>query len=100
MSFDDGFLLLALYINIKKGFNEYDQIISFNKNDAKINGLSLDLNLEEKTVELFAENIIKAGKLFLSQPMEKPFIPSWQRIEYASPGFIKKLRQAVTEDND
>ncbi len=32
--------------------------------------------------------------------MEKPFIPSWQRIEYASPGFIKKLRQAVTEDND
>ena len=59
-----------------------------------------DINLEEKTVELFAENIISAGKSFLSQPMEKPFIPSWQRIEYASPGFVKKLRQAITEDND
>ena len=44
----------------------------------------------ERVVELFAENIISAGKSFLSQPMEKPFIPSWQRIEYASPGFIKK----------
>ena len=73
--------------------------IDIYKNDAKINGLSLDLNLEEKTVELFAENIIKAGKLFLSQPMEKPFIPSWQRVEYASPGFLTKLRRAVVEDN-
>ena len=73
--------------------------IDIYKNDAKINGLTLDLNLEEKTVELFAENIIKAGKLFLSQPMEKPFIPSWQRVEYAAPGFLTKLRRAVVEDN-
>ena len=62
--------------------------------------LTLDINLEEKIVELFAENIIIAGKSFLSQPMEKPFIPSWQRIEYASPGFTKKLRKAVSEDNE
>ncbi len=75
------------------------EYIDIYKDDAKINGLSLDLNLEEKTVELFAENIINAGKVFLSKPMEKPFIPSWNRIEYASPGFIKKLRQAVYEDN-
>ena len=46
-----------------------------------------------------AENIIKAGKSFLSQPMEKPFIPSWQRVEYAAPGFLTKLRRAVVEDN-
>ena len=26
--------------------------------------LNLDINLEEKTVEIFAENIIKAGKYF------------------------------------
>ena len=52
-----------------------------------MNGLNLDLNLEEKIVEIFAENIIKAGKSFLSQPMEKPFIPSWQRVEYAAQAF-------------
>ena len=75
------------------------EYIDIYKDDAKINGLLLDLNLEEKTVELFAENIINAGKIFLSKPMEKPFIPSWKRIEYASPGFTKKLRQAVYEDN-
>ena len=81
-------------------FRKALEYIDIYKDDAKINGLTLDINLEEKTVELFAENIIVAGKSFLSQPMEKPFIPSWQRIEYASPGFIKKLRQAVSEDND
>ncbi len=75
------------------------EYIDIYKNDAKINGLSLDLNLEEKTVEIFAENIIKAGKSFLTQPMEKPFIPTWQRVEYASPGFLTKLRRAVVEDN-
>ena len=75
------------------------EYIDIYKNDAKMNGLNLDINLEEKTVEMFAENIIKAGKSFLSQPMEKPFIPSWQRVEYASPGFLTKLRRAVVEDN-
>ena len=64
-----------------------------------MNSLANQLNLEEKTVEIFAENIIKAGKSFLSQPMEKPFIPSWQRVEYASPGFLTKLRRSVVEDN-
>ena len=75
------------------------EYIDIYKNDAKMNGLNLDINLEEKTVEIFAENIIKAGKVFLSQPMEKPFIPSWQRVEYAAPGFLTKLRRAVVEDN-
>ena len=75
------------------------EYIDIYKDDATINGLSLDINLEEKTVELFAENIINAGKDFLSKPMEQPFIPSWQRIEFASPGFIKRLRIAVHKDN-
>ena len=89
-----SFLLSAIKINAKA--LEY---IDIYKDDATINGLTLDINLEERTVELFAENIINAGKAFLSNPMEKPFIPSWKRIEYASPGFIKKLRQAVYDDN-
>ena len=76
------------------------EYIDIYKNEAVFNGLTLDLNEEEKTVEMFAENIIKAGKNFLDQPMDTPFIPSWQRVEHASPGFINKLRKAVIQDNE
>ena len=38
------------------------EYIDIYKDDATINGLTLDINLEERTVELFAENIINAGK--------------------------------------
>ena len=41
------------------------EYIDIYKDDARINGLTLDVNLEEKTVELFAENIILAGKVFI-----------------------------------
>jgi len=51
------------------------------KNDAIINGLDLDVHKEEEAVELFSENIIAAGKMFLNSPHEKPFIPSWSRVE-------------------
>ena len=37
-------------------------------NDAKMNGLFLDRHVEEQTVELFAENIIRAGQVFLENP--------------------------------
>ncbi len=81
-------------------FRKALEFIDIYKDEASFNGLSLDLNEEEKTVELFAENIIKAGKYFLEQPMDTPFIPSWQRVEHASPGFINKLRKAVIQDNE
>ena len=45
-------------------------------NDAIMNGLTLDIHEEEKAVEMFAENIIKAGEVFFNVPMERPFIPS------------------------
>ena len=47
-------------------FRKALEYIDIYKDDAKINGLNLDINLEEKTVELFAENIILAGKSFIS----------------------------------
>ena len=81
-------------------FRKALEYIDIYKNEAVFNGLTLDLNEEEKTVEMFAENIIKAGKSFLDQPMDTPFIPSWQRVEHASPGFINKLRKAVIQDNE
>lgn len=67
-------------------------------NDALMNGLSLDIHSEEKSVELFAENIMKAGDAFLENPMERPFIPTWSRVMSAMPTFLEQLRTAVEAD--
>ena len=68
------------------------------RNDAIINGLNFDIHKEEQTVELFASNLVKAGQAFLENPMETPFIPSWNRITSAEPGFLNRLQQAVEAD--
>lgn len=68
------------------------------RNDAIINGLNFDIHKEEQTVELFASNLVKAGQAFLENPMETPFIPSWNRITSAEPGFLQRLEQAVEAD--
>lgn len=67
-------------------------------NDAVINGLTLDIHAEEQAVELFAENIMKAGLHFLDNPMETPFIPSWTRVNSALPSLEKDFLIAVDED--
>ena len=68
-------------------------------NDALINGLTLDRHKEEAAVELFAENIMKAGESFLENPMETPFIPSWNRVISAIPDILDRLYEAVEEDH-
>ncbi|MGB1139655.1 MAG: glycosyl transferase [Halioglobus sp.] len=68
-------------------------------NDAVMNGLNLDIHNEEKAVELFAENIMKAGEAFLDRPMERPFIPSWNRVMSAVPDVLDELRDAVEADH-
>ena len=67
-------------------------------NDALMNGLTLDIHSEEKAVELFAENIMKAGEAFLASPMERPFIPSWNRVISAIPDVLDQFRDAVEAD--
>ncbi len=68
-------------------------------NDAVMNGLSLDIHSEERAVELFAENIMRAGEAFLDHPMERPFIPSWSRVESAMPDILERLVDAVEQDS-
>jgi glucosyl-3-phosphoglycerate synthase len=68
-------------------------------NDAIMNGLHLDIHKEEQAVEMFAENIMKAGQQFLDYPMETPFIPSWNRVVSAMPDVFDRLLNAVEEDN-
>ena len=67
-------------------------------NDAAINGLSLDIHSEEQAVELFAENIMKAGLHFLENPMETPFISSWTRVNSALPTLAEDFIKEVEED--
>ena len=50
---------------------------------------------EEKAVDLFSENIMKAGEIYLDLPLDTPFIPTWNRVESAKPDFLKKLKKAV-----
>lgn len=70
------------------------------RNDAIMNGLSLDIHNEEKAVEMFAQNILTAGHTFLDQPMETPFIPSWNRVVSAMPNVLSELKEAVELDNE
>ncbi len=67
-------------------------------NDAQMNGLSLDIHAEEAAIELFAENVLNAGQDFLDNPMETPFIPSWNRVISALPDAPQLLLDAVAQD--
>lgn len=68
-------------------------------NDALMNGLEIDRHKEEKAVELFAENIMRAGELYLNNPMETPNMPTWNRVISAIPDILDHIYEAVEEDN-
>lgn len=69
------------------------------RNDAIMNGLTLDIHNEEKAVEMFAQNILEAGNTFLDRPMDTPFIPSWSRVISAVPDILTQLKEAVELDH-
>jgi glucosyl-3-phosphoglycerate synthase len=66
--------------------------------DASINGLEYDRHTEESSVEVFAQCIMAAGETFLSNPMESPFIPNWNRVHDAFPDVCQQLLRAVQAD--
>lgn len=68
-------------------------------NDAKMNGLSIDRHSEERSIELFAENIVRAGHIFIDNPHETPFIPTWNRVHSADPGFLSDMLAAARADD-
>ena len=67
--------------------------------DARMNGIEVDINTEEKIVELFAENIFEAGLLVLDKPMEMNLMPNWSRVRSAVPRIYDRLEEAVELDN-
>ena len=74
-------------------------LIDIYRTDADINGLKFDSHSEEKAVELFALNIMKAGESFFKNPMDTPFIPTWSRVKSAIPDILTRLKYTVEEDN-
>ena len=77
--------------------NALDMIDGF-ENDARMNGLSFDRHSEESAVELFSGAIIEAGQAFVDTPSEKPFIPSWSRVQSAFPDMLDRLHEAVEKE--
>ena len=75
-------------------------LIDIYRSDALMNGLKYDSHMEEKAVELFALNIMKAGESFFENPMDTPFIPTWSRVNSAIPNFMNRLKQKVELDNE
>ena len=74
-------------------------LIDIYRSDAVMNGLKFDSHNEEKAVELFAINIMKAGEAFILNPMDTPFIPTWSRVKSAIPDFLRRLEKEVNDDN-
>jgi glucosyl-3-phosphoglycerate synthase len=67
--------------------------------DAKMNGMTIDRHSEERSIELFAENIMRAGQVFLEKPHETPFIPTWNRVHAADPNFLADMNAAAMADD-
>ena len=68
-------------------------------NDAKINGLELNINEEEIAIELFSNNIIIAGQEFLDNPNQNPLITNWNRVETAMPDIRNRFLEIVESDS-
>ena len=68
-------------------------------NDAKLNGLDININDEEIMIEMFANNIIIAGQEFLDKPNHNPLTANWNRVQNTMPDFKEKFIKAVTEDS-
>lgn len=92
--FNAGFFrtLKATYLRIA-----FDLVDSY-RCDAEMNGLDFDVHTEEQMVELFAENLMKAGESFFNDHTEQPFVPHWNRVVSAIPDIYEQLIDAVEED--
>ncbi|MEW6691403.1 MAG: glycosyl transferase [Pseudomonadota bacterium] len=66
--------------------------------DATFNGLVLDLQAEEKLIELFARSIITAWQEFLANPGELAQIPHWARVRDVLPEVGSLLQACVHGD--
>ena len=82
-----GERLMSIFRSLKATY--YREALDFVQIYEKdiMNNYEIDVHEEETAVELFAKNIMHAGKVFLDSPMESPNIPTWSRVDTAIPNF-------------
>lgn len=73
-------------------------LIESYSNDAAINGLKFDSDAEERAVETFATNVLKAGKTFLESGEDLPYVPSWNRVLSVYPTAPNDLATLIAQD--
>ncbi len=85
--------LLATYIQESRfAIEKYNALAMFN-------GLTYDRHEEVVNTEIFVEALKQGVAEFMEDPIGVPMLPGWVRIRAALPGFQKKFKQAVEEDN-
>jgi glucosyl-3-phosphoglycerate synthase len=77
-----------------------EDTLRFYAADSALNGLKYPRHEEETAVAMFARSIQTATKEFLEDPMGRPLISNWNRVESALPGFLSELQEAVRLDNE
>lgn len=85
--------LLATYIQESRfAIEKYNALAMFN-------GLAYDRHEEIVNTEIFVEALKQGVAEFMDNPIGVPMLPGWVRIRAALPGFQKKFKQVVEEDN-
>ena len=77
-----------------------EDTLRFYAADAALNGLKYPRHEEETAVAMFARSIQVATKEFLEEPMGRPLISNWNRVESALPDFLSELQEAVRLANE
>ncbi|NNE73284.1 MAG: glycosyl transferase [Acidimicrobiales bacterium] len=65
---------------------------------ARLNGLSFDRDYELQAVKLFAQTLEQASGIFLDDPHDQPFSPSWGAVAEQMPEILEAIAAAVTDD--
>ena len=66
--------------------------------DAMLNRLVYDRHNELLAVETFAEALVRAGETFLTDPLGKPQIPSWNRVLAADRQYLEAIWDIPEQD--
>ncbi len=89
----------AFFLSLKAAYYRTAiELIDNYQHDAMMNGLDYDRHAEEQAVEVFARNLVLAGRSFMEVPVDKPYMPSWERVISVIPDILDRLLQAVDAD--
>lgn len=85
-------------VEMAEGCDPKHQEMSADDAEAEMNGIALDRHREERLIELLAENMMRAGQVFLDISFESPFSPDWSQVNAADPDFIDSMQTALELD--